>query len=140
MLTLEQILRKSPKSWLANSDDVRIDAYKKIVDKEDKNPTVLAILYSVYDHEGNRKTNPVKHRCYIKGLNGKDKKIIESKVEVSCDCQAFKYWSEVALEHKDAAIILHSNGKAPVERNPAMIPFACKHVIRLGHLIQVRGL
>ncbi len=140
MLTLDKMLRNSPPNWLANSDDCRISKYKKIIDKEDKNPTVLAIAYSVFTPDGKRKQNPTMHRCYIKGLDGKSKKIISSNIECSCDCEAFMYWSEVALNDKEAALILFSNGEDPLEKNPKKIPFGCKHIIRLGLLIQTMGM
>lgn len=140
MLTLEKMLRLSPPNWLTNSDGCRIKNYKKIIDSEDKNPTVLALVYSIYDSKGNRKDNPIVHRCYIKGIDGKKKKIISSNIECSCDCDAYKYWSEVALHNKEASLILFSNGEDPIEKNPKKIPYGCKHLIRLGLLIQTLGM
>lgn len=140
MLTLNALLKRTPPNWLANSEDCRIYKHKKIVDVEDKNPVVLAIVYSLFDHAGNRKADPIEHRCYIKGLNGKKKAIISSNVEMSCDCEAFMYWSEVALNKKGAAPIIFSNGKDPVTRNPSLTPFPCKHLVRLSLLILNKGL
>lgn len=138
MLTISKILAKSPENWLNNASSCVVSNYKKIVDSEDGNPVVLAIIYSTLDSKGNPKTNPVKHKCYIKGLNGKNKKIVESKVEVSCDCEAFLYWSEVALYKKDASPIFFSNGADAVVRNPKHVPFMCKHTITLGKMIHRR--
>lgn len=140
MLTLEKILRRTPPNWLANSEDCRISRYKKIVDKEDSNPVVLSIVYSLFDSKGERKKDPVEHRCYIKGLNGKKKDIISSNVEMSCDCEAFMYWSEVALNKKGAAPIIFSNGDDPVTRNPSLTPFPCKHLVRVAIMILNRGM
>lgn len=140
MLTLRQVLKRTPPNWLANSEDCRIYKSKKIIDIEDKNPVVLAIVYSLFDHAGNRKTDPTQHRCYIKGLNGKKTAIISSNVEMSCDCEAFMYWSEVALNRKGAAPIIFSNGDDPVMRNPSLTPFPCKHLVRLSLMILNKGL
>ncbi len=140
MLTLEKILRRTPQKWLQNSEDCRVYKFKKIIDTEDKNPVVLAIVYSLYDSAGNRKSDPIQHKCYIKGLNGKKTAIISSNVEMSCDCAAFMYWSEVALNRKDAAPIIFSNGEDPLVRNPKLTPFPCKHLVRLTLLILNKGM
>ncbi len=140
MLTLAAVLKRTPKAWLQRSEDCRIYQYKKIVDASDKNPAVLCLVYSIFDSAGNRKTKPKKHRCYVKGLNGKEKRIIASSVEMSCDCEAFMYWSEVALNRKGAAPIMFSNGDDPVVRNPSLTPFPCKHLVRVTLMILNRGM
>lgn len=140
MLTLAKIMRKMPPNWEINSAYCKIKSYKKIIDTQDKQPVVLALMYSTHDHNHMKKTTPKVHRCYIKGLQGAKKKIYASNVEVSCSCEAFLYWCEVALEKKDASVVMFSNGQLPIVRNPKMIPFMCKHLYRLGLHTQIMGM
>lgn len=140
MLNITKILKKMPPNWEINSAYCKIKSYKKIIDKQDKNPVILAIVYSTHDHNHQKKASPEMHRCYIKGLDGAKKKIYASNVEVSCDCKAFLYWCEVALEDKDASVIFFSNGEMPIVRNPKMIPFMCKHLYRLALHTQIMGM
>lgn len=52
----------------------------------------------------------------------------EGNVVVSCNCDYFTFTSEVALNKKGAAQIIHSNGERPDIRNPRMVPTPCKHL------------
>lgn len=139
-MKISSLINQSFDNFLNNSDNVRVKSAKKIIDKTDNNPTVLAILYSKFDNDGKLRTNPPLHKVYIKGLNGPDKRISDSNIEISCDCEAFLYWCEVALYRKKAAQILHSNGEPPVVRNPKMIPSGCKHTIKIALIINNKGL
>lgn len=50
---------------------------------------------------------------------------------MTCTCEWHLYSNEVALTVKDSSSIVHSNGKLPRIKNPAMIPMACKHITKV---------
>lgn len=61
------------------------------------------------------------------------------KVRVACNCESFKYRSEVALKKKwNAARVRLSNGKDPVITNPQMEPLICKHLIAFCARLKAR--
>lgn len=57
------------------------------------------------------------------------------KVFVSCNCDRFLYYYEYALTQHGASEIKYSNGRFPVEKNPTLIPSACKHILCAMHEI-----
>jgi len=57
-------------------------------------------------------------------------------VNLSCSCDDFKYRLEYPLTKKGAAQIEYSNGDPTVYTNPSLIPYACKHLIKLYQIIK----
>ena len=56
-------------------------------------------------------------------LSGKNVNVV-----VSCSCEFFMYMCEYALTHFSASFIKYSNGQPPLQTNPSLIPFTCKHL------------
>ena len=138
--TLNQLMKRTPMKIQYNSDDTRIKMAKKIIDKDTKQPAVIAVIYSTHDHEGNILKSPRDHRCFIMGLEGQGKPINESRVKMSCDCEHFMFVCEVALKKKGNADIIFSNGKPARVKNPRHIPQLCKHLYRLSESLITRGM
>lgn len=49
-----------------------------------------------------------------------------------CSCQYFCFTNEVALTRVGSSSVRYSNGAPPVVRNPAGVPFFCKHLYILA--------
>jgi hypothetical protein len=62
-------------------------------------------------------------------LEDNPKKVIDSKIWVSCDCPFHLYFCEYALTKQGNSAIIYSNGQPPVERNPREYPIVCKHTL-----------
>lgn len=139
MLTIKQILAVTPKLVITGAGYVRVGSIEKKVSKQG-DPIVRGVARCQYDLHGVKKKTVEAHKCSVKGLMGKGTKVHEKYVEVSCDCGFFWSHSEVALHKKGAAQIIHSNGANPVEKNPSMKPYPCKHLHRLLNLVLTRKL
>lgn len=59
-------------------------------------------------------------------------------VHLSCSCDDFKFRLEYPLSTRDAATIEFSNGDPTRMTNPELIPYACKHLIKLYQVIKPR--
>lgn len=92
------------------------------------------VTRTVDENEG----KPRKHIQSIYLMNQSKLSINNCRVHVSCDCDFFLYYCEVALFRIGSASIIYSNGKAPNVTNPRMIPFCCKHLyVVMKKLIQI---
>lgn len=58
-------------------------------------------------------------------------KNLQSSVWVSCQCDYFKYTYEYAMATKGASDHLYAWHQPPVEKNPSMLPGACKHILAI---------
>jgi hypothetical protein len=58
-------------------------------------------------------------------------KNLQSSVWVSCQCDHFKYTYEYAMAVKGASDHLYAWRQPPVEKNPQMLPGACKHILAI---------
>jgi hypothetical protein len=130
MLTIRQLLGYTPRSVKQNASYCRTVEEKKVARRG--NPVYLGRILSTHKAGGVKKIPPPppeQHRVVIEGLMGEGTKVSDRYVKVSCDCGFFWSHCEVALNKKGAADIKFSNGKPPVEKNPAMIPLVCKHLV-----------
>lgn len=140
MLTIRQILAKTPSTIKVNAADVIIRT-AKISRKKLKNPVFTCKAYSKYDAKGKYKgTNYQIYDVVVEGLMGPGTSVVSKYVKVSCSCDYFWSHCEVALNAKDAADIKYSNGDKPVVTNPSMIPYVCKHLVAALEKIQQRQL
>lgn len=60
-------------------------------------------------------------------------------VKLSCSCPDFWSRFEYSLARKGSADIQYSNGEPPIETNPRHIAAACKHVVKMTHVLQDHG-
>jgi hypothetical protein len=58
-------------------------------------------------------------------------KNLQSTVWVHCDCDYFKYFLEYSMAVKGASDHLDAFRQPPVEKNPQMLPGACKHILAI---------
>lgn len=88
----------------------------------------------------NKKSSGRRYSCVIRnqagdGVVGSRQWLLRpsSKIWVHCSCPYFKYHLEVALAVRGASSfdekgISTSNGDKPVEKNPTMTTYVCKHI------------
>lgn len=127
-LSIAQVLRTTPRVFKENSKNVVIKELKRGKTKSGL-PGVRAVAKDVFSKPGQRGRS---HKCAIVAMDGKP--VYTSKsVHFQCDCEAFMYWCEVALNKYGAAAIKFSNGEPPDTRNPQKLPMICKHLIELAY-------
>jgi len=128
MMTIKQILARTPASIKVNAADVIIKE-AKVKRPKNGNPVFTCIAYSKYTAAGKYKGGRYEtHKVKVTGLMGAGSAISQKYVKVECDCGYFWSHCEVALHKQGAADIIHSNGAKPVVTNPRMIPHVCKHL------------
>jgi hypothetical protein len=136
-LTLKQMARVTPKPIHNNSAYVKITSHKTLNVKGTLNPVLrVNTVYSTHDHTGAKKTEIEKYQCRVEGLEGPNKKIHESRCTVACECPYFMFYCEYALTQHGASRIFFSNGAPPVDKNPRLIPWVCKHLLKAFAFIQ----
>lgn len=135
-LTIKQILKATPKPIHNVASYVRASNVKL----SKKIPRLTATTMSTHDNNGEPKRSPQRYETIVTGLMGTGTLLTSKYVKVSCTCDFFWAHSEVALHKQGAADIHFSNGKDPVVRNPKMIPYVCKHLVKVLKLIDQRGL
>ena len=67
----------------------------------------------------------INRTVYIRYYGKKDK---DAEVQVSCTCEFFKFYCEMALTHEGSSQERHSNGNSPVKTNSSELPYICKHI------------
>ena len=132
-LSLKGLLRATPPYIKNNAAEVIIKSLQEATTKGGF-PGIRAKALSV----GN------KGQRHIYGLDiiGKEKDIPLSKqkhVLVSCQCDFFLYYCEVALNHWGSSRIKYSNGENPVVTNPQLHPLMCKHLVKLAKTVIEEG-
>lgn len=133
-LSLKGLIRATPPFIKNNAHEVLIKSLKPATTKGGF-PAIRAKALSV----GNKGQRHV----YSTDIIGKEKDIPLSKqkhVVVSCQCDYFLYYCEVALNHWGSAKIKYSNGEHPHTTNPQLQPMLCKHLIRLAGTIIEHGM
>lgn len=138
--TLKQLVAKTPRNIQYNAEDTKVKQAKKFVDRDSGQPSVVAVVYSTHDADGNPTRSPILHKCYISGLDGKSKAIGNSHVNLSCTCGYFLYTLEYALNKRGNADIIFSNGKPALVKNPTNKSYLCKHLYHLAEVIISRGM
>lgn len=131
-MTIRQILAKTPPSRKSSAAYVKVTQLK-VRKSPDGYPMVLAKTIASHDARGERKSPQPQHK-YVTTIEVRGK-----HCRVSCSCDDFWSTWEYALSKYGAAIIEYSNGNPPVERNPKMIPGACKHVTAVAELLIEQG-
>ena len=130
-LTARQILRATPtKPFKVQATYVSV-ATKSVRKKKDGDYYVQ--LSRTLTSPAKPGDKPRKHSQRIDILTEgvRDPRARNALLKISCDCEAFKFFFEVALHRRGAADIRFSNGEKPVVTNPQLTPGACKHCVRL---------
>lgn len=132
-LSIKQLLKKVP-NYILSKAKSRVVVKKYVPDAVSKGgyPAITAVCVDIEDSR-----RP--HRQSIIGLDkSNDFLYNQRQVLVSCSCEFFMYYCEVALHHHGAAKIKYSNGKHPEVTNPTLYPLSC---IAEGELVHTkRGL
>ncbi len=141
MLTIKHLLRNTPANIYTNAQFVHISRVKRGWNKKTTNPALRAqTVYSTHDHTGQKKNYPPDiHQAYVEGLMGTEAPIGLKYVRVSCTCSYFCFFCEAALHKHGAADIIYSNGDRPIQTNPQMIGWVCKHLVVVLQEILDRG-
>lgn len=128
-LSLKALLRATPPYIRNNSLEVVIKQLQKARTKGGF-PGIRAKALSV-GNKGNK-------HIYGCDIIGKEEDIPLHKqkhVLVSCQCDFFLYYCEVALNHWGSARIKYSNGEHPGVTNPQLQPLLCKHLVKLAKTV-----
>lgn len=109
--------------------------------RQDSIRNVISTITSVNNDLDNKEIN-------ITGSTGRYSQSIKifgndiipnSLVQVTCDCESFKFEFSHAVFKNDSLINPESFGKflndKPLNKNKYQIPSGCKHIIALAHLI-----
>ena len=67
----------------------------------------------------------INRKVYVKWYGAKKK---SSPCWVSCTCEFFMYYCEMALTHEGSSSEKHSDGSSPGKTNKQELPYICKHV------------
>jgi hypothetical protein len=126
-LTLKKMLNESLIVDLNNSKNVHVLSSKFTVSAKGRK----AVIGTCQSAQTKPSVKPDKYKCSIIGLEN-DGPLSAQKCMVSCPCERFTYYWEVALTKKGAAKIHYSNGDMPVVTNPNMLTGICKHLIALA--------
>lgn len=133
-LSIAKTLKTTPRVFVENSKNVVIKELKRGNTRAGF-PGVKAVAKDIFSKPGVRGRS---HKCSIIAMDSKP--VHKSKsVYFSCDCEAYMYWCEVALNRYGASAIKFSNGEAPDARNPQKLPMICKHLISLAYECKKNG-
>lgn len=136
-MSLQRILDKTPEDVLSRLKPVVLSGIKR----NSKTGTIKAkTVTREVDSKGH-----VERRAYsilVQLADPEDSGPLykSEAVKVSCGCPYFMYHCEVALWAKGAADIIHSNGEHPGVKNPRMIPYPCKHLVKVLREIKKKKL
>lgn len=127
-LSLKALYKATPPYIKNNAHDVLVKQLQQATTKGGF-PAVKAKILSV--------TNKKRH-VYGAHIIGKEADIPlykQKHVLVSCQCDFFLYYCEVALNHWGSAKIKFSNGEHPHITNPQLHPMMCKHLVKLTETV-----
>lgn len=144
MLTLNQLLKSTWLLDLENSKSVSIIEYKTRGTSSERRVKSLRFqtrtLPTVEERKKGHKNRLHSQRVYMADPSFTDKFSDANGIKVSCNCERFKFWYEVALARKGAADIIYSNGELPVNTNPTMKIGLCKHLVKVLRYIKKKQL
>jgi hypothetical protein len=126
-LTLKKMMHESLIIDLNNSKNVHVLGTKFTLSAKGRK-AVIGTCQSVQTKASHK---PEKYKCSIIGLEDEGP-LSAQKCMVSCPCERFTYYYEVALTKKGASKVKYSNGDMPVVTNPNMLTGMCKHLIALS--------
>lgn len=128
-LSLKALMRATPPYLKNNAKEVVVKMLKPVLTKGGF-PAVRSKVLSV--------GNLGRKHVYSADIIGKEKDIPLYKQRhliVSCQCDFFLYYCEVALNHWGSAKIKYSNGEHPHVTNPQLQPMLCKHLVKLAEVV-----
>ena len=126
-LSLRQLMNATPALMKNNAKYTGIKSLKRAKTRNHM-PAIRAKVWSQYGKSGHQV-----YSCDIIGKEDEDLPIYKQKrVLVSCSCDNFCYWWEVADTHWGASRIKYSNGENPDVTNPGLHPGLC---IAKGELV-----
>lgn len=128
-MTAREIIAKCTPRVREAADYVQIIKTTPKVLKDGRHQ-ITSVCRSTHTPNGNSKPKPPERHLVEVTTKVPGERIREGMVVVSCHCSNFAYTWEVALARKGASYVKHSNGDLPEERNPKMVPGACKHVYK----------
>ncbi len=133
-LSIKALLRKQPAYIRNSARDVVIRKLKQTKTKGGK-PAITGVCRDMA-------TKPMRlHKFQVIGLSTEIPTLVaQRRVKVSCDCEAFMYYSEYALWTWGAANIRYSNGKPATVTNRANFPLLCKHLEQVLETLAERNL
>ena len=136
-ITLREMYKVTPKFVRINADDVKIlkSNHVKLKDGNVLLESITKSLPKPYNPKPQKRLTTIETIYGDAKLSGKG-----VKVNVSCSCEFFLYYCEVALFKAGSADIRYSNGKKPRVTNPKLIPLMCKHLVALSRDITQKGL
>ena len=126
-LMLKKMIHESLIIDLNNAKDVHV-LNKKFTTSAKGRHAVIGTCQSAPHKAGEKKE---KWKCSIIGLENTGP-LSAQRCMVSCPCQRFTFYFEVALTKKGASKIKYSNGDMPHVTNPNMLTGLCKHLVALS--------
>lgn len=130
-ITMSQIVGNAPKDRKKNSKEIVLTGFK--VGSNKSKPSISCTAHSQHDK--------LNYTTSVTAINGKPKfSAPGTPVKVECTCPDHKFTWEYALSKVGGSDIKYSNGDPPNERNPALVPSACKHVLALLRAIKDKNL
>jgi len=131
MLKLEQIIRLTPSFILGNAKNCRPTLIRSVVDADKNGAIFRKAIFKSRDSVTKNPPKVITIKLYddVKDIN-------KSTCWLHCSCEYFLYNLEYALTSKGSSSIINCNGQYPVEKNPALKPHACKHIISVLPLLR----
>lgn len=115
-----RMLRATPADRFEKSQFIKLASVKSGVSRTSGRKKILAQTVSI-DKKAPDRTK------YITSIEI----FSRQNIKVSCSCSDFMFRWEYALEKKGGADLVYGNGDPPVDRNPALKPGVCKHLLAL---------
>jgi hypothetical protein len=122
MLPIIQLVQRTPQNIQNNAKHVTAQVVSVFNDVDHNGLEHKVVLIKAL---GNTIGRYVVYKIY----NADGKRGPANKVWVTCSCEYWLYYCEVAVDAKGSTSILKSNGEMPKIRNPGMVPHLCKHLL-----------
>ena len=124
--TIDQLIKKT------FVDDLTRSQWVKTVDiRLDKKRYLLRCETVTLEKGKGGKRELRRHRQWVYPVDAKTQGKISdgvTKIKISCDCERWTYWWEVACYKNGCADIIFSNGELPTVNNPMWRVSPCKHL------------
>lgn len=128
-LTAREILAKTPSRTRVASRYVTIETAEPKVLRGGF-AALRCKARSTHDPDGKPKAKSKVHTLVLYATEP-NVRLHQAKLKVTCSCEAHVFWGgEYALWRHGAADLKYGNGDPPTDRNPKLIPWACKHLTR----------
>jgi len=133
MLTLSKLINNTPEQIVLNSRNVTGRVLKSYWDVDNEGKEHRKIMIRAKDIVTR---NPPK--TLVLSIYGTERDITKNKAWVYCNCEYFKFYLEVALSLRGSSSIIEATKQLPVNNNPRLTPYLCKHI--LSAIPQIRRL